>query len=88
MIFDFINYKEIILSLFTIFGGLGGLVLVFKKIKEKFLRDYILKKKIAKLATLTTIDFFKEEFGSAVFVNSNSVEDNGDSHNCFVKSVV
>lgn len=53
--------------LFSFFGALGGIILVYQAIQKWFLYERRLLKTISKLATTTTIEYFVSLLGSPVF---------------------
>jgi hypothetical protein len=58
------------LAVFTILGGLGGLVIIRDWFNRTFWRDAILLRKLTNLATTTTIDTFTSALGAPTFVNA------------------
>jgi hypothetical protein len=63
------NAVQLVLFIFAILGGLGGLILVFNFLETTLFKKAYAKRRLAKLAPSTTINFFNSILGSPTFVN-------------------
>jgi hypothetical protein len=57
---------------FTVLGGLGGLILVINFLRSLLFKEAASKKQIEKLVPATNINFFNEILGSPTFVNKRN----------------
>jgi hypothetical protein len=60
---------QVIELVFTILGGLGGLILVFKFLETSLFRKVYAKRQISKLVPATTVNYFSRLLGPPTFIN-------------------